>query len=86
MSEYLVRKLFGHPLLVLNVYGVLIVINIQVENLLNKIYLSICSGLLQSIEHREDFIKFGRDFEPIRIAQNQTSIAVVERNSQSAHI
>jgi hypothetical protein len=59
--------------------------------------------ILQSIEHREDFIKFGRDFEPIRydflfvqevknnifsirITQNQTSIAVVERNSQSVHI
>jgi hypothetical protein len=40
----------------------------------------------QSIEHREDFIKFGRDFEPIRITQNQTSIAIVERNSQSVHI
>ena len=38
------------------------------------------------IEQREDFIKFGRDFEPIRITQNQTSIAVVERNSQSVHI
>ncbi|CAF1164116.1 unnamed protein product [Adineta steineri] len=44
------------------------------------------SQIQQSIEHREDFIKFGRDFEPIRITQNQTSIAVVERNSQSVHI
>jgi len=24
------------------------------------------SQIQQSIEHREDFIKFGRDFEPIR--------------------
>ncbi|CAF0925933.1 unnamed protein product [Rotaria sordida] len=38
------------------------------------------------IEHREEFIKFNRNFEPIRIAQNQTSIAIVERNSQCAHI
>jgi len=38
------------------------------------------------IKHREEFIKFNRDFEPIRITQNQTSIAVVERNSQCAHI
>ncbi|CAF3353765.1 unnamed protein product [Rotaria sp. Silwood1] len=38
------------------------------------------------IEHREEFIKFNRSFEPIRIAQNQTSIAIVERNSQCAHI
>ncbi|CAF0782506.1 unnamed protein product [Adineta ricciae] len=40
----------------------------------------------QSIDQREEFIVFGRDFEPIRITQNQTSIAVVERNSQSVHI
>ncbi|CAF3916501.1 unnamed protein product [Rotaria sp. Silwood2] len=38
------------------------------------------------IEHREEFMKFNRSFEPIRIAQNQTSIAIVERNSQRAHI
>ncbi|CAF0919473.1 unnamed protein product [Rotaria sordida] len=44
------------------------------------------SQIQLSIEHRADFIKFGRDFEPIRITQNQTSIAVVERNSQSVHI
>ncbi|CAF1904121.1 unnamed protein product [Rotaria magnacalcarata] len=38
------------------------------------------------IEHREDFIKFTRNFEPIRIAQNQTSIAIIERNSQRAQL
>jgi len=44
------------------------------------------SQIQQSIEHREDFIKFGRGLEPIRITHNQTSIAVVERNSQKVHI
>ncbi|CAF1354676.1 unnamed protein product [Adineta steineri] len=38
------------------------------------------------MKQREEFLKFGRDFEPIRITQNQTSIATVERNSQSAYI
>ncbi|CAF1247371.1 unnamed protein product [Adineta ricciae] len=38
------------------------------------------------MKQREEFLKFGREFEPIRIAQNQTSVAIVERNSQSAHI
>ncbi|CAF1945604.1 unnamed protein product [Rotaria magnacalcarata] len=51
----------------------------------NQLPMSV-SIIQQSIEHRDDFIKFGRDFEPIRITQNQTSIAVVERNSQSVHI
>lgn len=38
------------------------------------------------IKRREEFMKFNRDFEPIRITQNQSSIAIVERNSQCAHI
>ncbi len=57
-----------------------IVINIQVEKVLrggkwnetlddlvyyNQLPMNI-NQIQQSIEHREDFIKFGRDFEPIR--------------------